>query len=158
MKANVTTKSGGDVGPTGYIAHIARPTRSTSAAKTIGNRNTTATHAKNAGGGLTIWRERYSWGGISRCPAILIMENTFKSKCYWLNLQNCFSFSRTLFFKYVVKPYKTRALILVQIRLFDYFAKIAIEYTRIFKYKFLSIWLYLHFHNENCWPLSVWFA
>jgi len=38
-----------------------------------------------------------------------------------------------LFFTDAVKPYKTGALILSPIGFFDYFASIAVEYTRPFK-------------------------
>jgi len=53
MKENVTKKSDGYAGPTGCVVRAARPTRSTSAAITTGNKNADDTHARTAGNGLT---------------------------------------------------------------------------------------------------------
>jgi hypothetical protein len=53
MKVNVTKKSDGDVGPAGYVVRAAHPTKSTSEAKTTGNKNVDDMHAKNVGSGLT---------------------------------------------------------------------------------------------------------
>ena len=63
----------------------------------------------------------------------------FKSKCYVFNFQDCFLFYGILFLTGFAKPYKTKGLILLPIRLVGYFASIAVDRTRILKTKDLSI-------------------